>query len=249
MENVSLVGLSKQVALRRELDIVANNVANMNTTGFKADDIIFNEYLSDAARENSFAKGNDRKVSFVWDRATWYNTDQGELQPTGNPLDVALTGDGMFVVDTGKGERYTRNGSFQINSENQLVNNQGLQIMGEAGPIVLQKSDKNVVIASDGTVSAEGGNRGRLRIVKSDSPKDFVKDGENLYSLRDERTAQPAGRDATISQGFLEKSNVRAVEQMSRLIQVTRAYADLASMLDRLDSSRKERLKDLSNVT
>jgi flagellar basal-body rod protein FlgF len=249
MENISLVGLSKQVALRRELDIVANNVANMNTTGFKADDIIFNEYLSDAAQENSFLKGNDRKVSFVWDRATWFNTSQGEIQPTGNPLDVALTGDGMFVVDTGKGERYTRNGSFQINAENQLVNNQGHQIMGESGPIAFQKSDRNIVIARDGTVSAEGGNRGRLRIVKSDSPKDFIKDGENLFTLRDERTAQPSRNDVVVSQGFLEKSNVRAVEQMSRLIQVTRAYADLASMLDRLDSTRKETLKDLSAVS
>ncbi len=247
MENTSLIGLSRQVALRRELEVIANNVANMNTTGFKGDDIIFNEYVSDAAREDTFRPGNDRKISFVWDRATWYNTTQGELSATGNPLDVALNGTGMFVIDAEKGERYTRNGAFQINAQGRLVNNQGRDVMGLAGPIVFQPTDTNIMISRDGTVSTSNGNRGRLRIVDVENQRDFIKDGENLFRVDDGRAVQPATRPS-VYQGFVEKSNVKAVQQISRMIEVTRAYADLASMLERLDQKSKDTLKELSGV-
>ena len=125
MENASLVGLSRQIALQRELDVVANNVANLNTTGFKADNVVFHEHLMPVARANQF-RGGDRQLSFVQDRATWLDLSQGPVQQTGNPLDVAMSDNAFLTVQTPRGERYTRNGALQINSAGQLVTSEGL---------------------------------------------------------------------------------------------------------------------------
>ena len=108
MQNAILVGLSRQVALGREIDVVANNIANINTTGYKADGSIFEEYLASAARTE---KSNGR-VSFVRDRGTWHNLTAGSIERTGNPLNVAIDGKAFLVVQTARGERYTRNGSL-----------------------------------------------------------------------------------------------------------------------------------------
>ena len=124
MENTLLIGLSRQIALQRELDVVANNVANMNTTGYKADGAIFEEYLMPQAQAAGF-QGADRRVSYVQDRATWRDFGAGPIRPTGNPLDVAIYGDAFFVVQTPRGERYTRNGAFQINAQGELVTSAG----------------------------------------------------------------------------------------------------------------------------
>ena len=136
------------------------------------------------AREENFQRGNDRRISFVWDRATWNNLSQGDLHPTGNPLDVAIGGKGYFSVQTPAGERLTRNGAFQIDSQYRLVNNQGQPVLGESGPIVLEPTDTDITIAADGTISApKGGLRGRLRISDVAGPKDLKKEGDNLFSL------------------------------------------------------------------
>src|SRR6266705_454304 len=137
MENTLLIGLSRQVALRRELDVVANNIANLNTTGFKADGNIFEEYVMPVARDGGFPAA-DRRLSFVQDRATWLDLGQGPVQQTGNPLDVALDGPGFLAVHTPRGERYTRNGALQINATGELVTAEGYRVLGDAGPIVFQ---------------------------------------------------------------------------------------------------------------
>src|SRR6185295_19128609 len=115
MENASLVGLSRQIALQRELDVVANNIANLNTTGFKADNVVFQEHLMPAARANQFAAA-DRQLSFVQDRATWLDLSQGPVLQTGNPLDVSISGNAFLTIQTPRGERYTRNGALQFNN-------------------------------------------------------------------------------------------------------------------------------------
>src|SRR4030095_11159615 len=103
MENASLVGLSRQIALQRELDVVANNVANLNTGGYKADNVVFHEHLMPVARANQF-RGADRQLSFVQDRATWLDLTQGPVQQTGNPLDVALNDNAFLTVQTPRGD-------------------------------------------------------------------------------------------------------------------------------------------------
>src|SRR4029079_13841240 len=116
MENASLVGLSRQVALQRQLDVVANNIANLNTTGYKSDNTVFHEFLMPGVRASAF-RGADQRVSFVHDRATWTAFTLGPVESTRNPLDVAIGGDAFLTVQTPRGERYTRNGALQINAQ------------------------------------------------------------------------------------------------------------------------------------
>jgi len=129
MENAGLIGLSRQMALRRELDVIANNIANLNTTGFKADGNVFQEYLMPVARSDRFT-GADRRLSFVLDRATWHDHGQGPIQQTGNPLDIAIDGKAFLAVQTPRGERYTRNGALQINAQGVIVTRDGHRVAG-----------------------------------------------------------------------------------------------------------------------
>ena len=252
MENASLVGLSRQIALQRELDVVANNVANLNTTGFKADNVVFHEHLMPVARANAF-RGIDRQVSFVQDRATWLDLSQGPLQQTGNPLDVSVSGSAFLTVQTPRGERYTRNGALQINSQGQLVTSEGLQVIGQSGPIVFQPNDRDISIGLDGTVSVrEGTNttdsqRGKLRLVRFDQPQRLQKDGTSTYTAP--AGVQPdAAPTARVTQGVIEKSNVHGVTEMTRMIEVTRTYTQLASMLQQQSEMRRTAIEKLAEV-
>jgi flagellar hook-basal body protein len=135
MENALLIGLSRQAILERQLDVVANNVANVNTAGFKADRSLFEEFLKSGAHEDNFL-GKDRSVSYVQDRGTFHDFSQGGVEQTKNPLDVAVDGSGFLVVQTAAGERYTRDGGLQLNNTGQLVTVSGNPVLGASGPIV-----------------------------------------------------------------------------------------------------------------
>jgi len=249
MQNALLIGLSRQVALSRELDVVANNIANMNTTGFKADGSLFEEYL------NSAARAADTRVSFVRDRATWIDMSAGAIERTGNALDVAINGDGFFAVQTQRGVRYTRNGSFQINPSGQLVTAQGDPVLGDGGPITFQPTDRQISISPDGTISVREGNskadsqRGKLRLVSFANPRQLQKDGNGTFNYAG-NDAPVEAKTATIAQGSLEKSNVRAVVEMSRMIEITRSYTQIAAMLQQqsdLGQSSIDKLADVPN--
>ena len=252
MENASLVGLSRQVALQRELDVVANNIANINTTGFKADNVVFHEFLMPGAQANQFA-GNDRRVSFVQDRATWLDLSQGPVEHTGNPLDVAISGNAFLTVQTPRGERYTRNGALQVNAQGQLVTSEGLQVIGQNGPIVFQPNDRDISIGIDGLISVrEGQNttdsqRGKLKLASFDQPQRLQKDGTSTYMAPAGVTAQ-AAPNARVTQGVVEKSNVKSVMEMTRMIEVTRAYTQIASMLQSQSDTRKSAIDKLAEV-
>ena len=124
MQNALLIGLSRQTILERQLDVVSNNIANVNTTGFKADSSLFEEYLMSGAHEDNFV-GSDRRVSYVQDRGTFRDFSQGAPEQTKNPLDIAIDGGGFLVVQTPAGERYTRDGGLAINNQGQLVTASG----------------------------------------------------------------------------------------------------------------------------
>ena len=252
MENASLVGLSRQIALQRELDVVANNIANINTTGFKADNVVFQEFLMPGAQANQFA-GNDRRVSFVQDRATWLDLSQGPVEHTGNPLDVAISGNAFLTVQTPRGERYTRNGALQVNAQGQLVTSEGLAVIGQNGPIVFQPNDRDISIGVDGLISVrEGQNttdsqRGKLKLASFDQQQRLQKDATSTYMAPAGVTPQvPA--DARVTQGAVEKSNVKSVLEMTRMIEVTRAYTQIASMLQSQSDTRKSAIDKLAEV-
>ena len=250
MENILLVGLSRQVALSREMDVVANNIANINTTGYKADGSLFAEYLSSNARTGDNGSG---RISFVQDSGIWHDMSQGAVERTGNPLDVAIDGQGFLVVRTPNGERYTRNGSLQINAQGQLVTGDGNQVMGDGGPVAFQPNDRQVSISRDGTISVRQGNskvdsvRGRLRLVDFPDPKQLQKEGGGIFSATDGGTPQ-AAKSAAIVQGALEKSNVRGVVEMSRMIEITRTYAQVASLMQQQGDMSTQAIDKLADV-
>jgi flagellar basal-body rod protein FlgF len=251
MENALLIGLSRQMVLERQVDVVANNVANVNTNGFKTDQSLFQEYLKTGAHEDNFL-GKDRSVSYVLDSGTYRDFSQGALQSTSNPLDVAIDGAGFLAVQTAAGERYTRDGSLHINSQGQLVTVTGDPVLGTGGPIVLQPTDHDVSISPDGTVTVLDGLartdsiRGKLRLVSFADPQQLLKEGSNLYSAA-AGAAQPDVR-STVQQGFIEKSNVNAVAQMSTLIEVNRAYSQIAALLLQQSDLHKSAIQQLADV-
>jgi flagellar basal-body rod protein FlgF/flagellar basal-body rod protein FlgG len=252
MENTLLIGLSRQMVLERQMDVVANNVANVNTSGYKADRQLFQEFLMPGAHEDNFV-GRDRRLSYVQDRATFHDFSQGAAEQTRNPLDVAIDGGGFLVVQTPGGERYTRDGGLQINNQGQLVTVSGHPVLGSSGPIVFQPTDKDITIAADGNVTVlEGVNRidsvrGKLRLVSFTQAQKLVKQGGNLYSAGDGGAAQPDAI-SKLRQGFIEKSNVNSVVEMSRMIEVTRTYTQISAMLQQQGDLRKSTLEKLADV-
>lgn len=252
MQNTLLIGLSRQVALGRQLDVIANNIANLNTTGFKADGALFEAYISPNARAGDLS-GSDGQVNFVRDRATWVDWSQGTLERTGNPLDLAIEGQGFLVVDTASGERYTRNGALKINAQGQLVTGAGDPVLGANGPIVFQRTDRGITISKDGTISVRtaGNNaelaRGRLRLVSFANNAQLRKDGNSYYAAAEGVTPDPDTRSA-ILQGAVEKSNISAVLEMTHMIEVTRSYAQTAAILAQQSDMQSTAIDKLAAV-
>jgi flagellar basal-body rod protein FlgF len=245
MENALLVGLSRQMALARELDVIANNVANIGTTGFKARSLKFEEYLMPKASADAFPTV-DKSVSFVVDKGTGLDFTAGAVERTGNPLDVAIRGDNLLTVRTPQGERYTRNGSLQINARGELVTSDGYPVVGDAGPITFTGTEKFTAIGPDGTVSTNDGPKGRLKLVSVPNPRLLNNDGANLYAT--EAPLPPAGREVRIETGAIERSNVKPIVEMSRLIEVNRSYASVASMIQKTDELRRSAIERLASV-
>jgi flagellar basal-body rod protein FlgF len=251
MQNALLIGLSRQTILERQLDVIANNVANVNTAGYKADNSLFEEHLTSGAHEDNFV-GSDRRVSYVQDRGTFRDFTQGAVEQTKNPLDVAIDGSAFLVVQTAAGERYTRDGGMQLNNVGQLVTVAGNPVLGTGGPIVFQPTDHDINVTPDGTITVVEGNgrtdsiRGKLRLVNFPDAQKLLKEGLNLYSAG-EGGAQPDIK-STVRQGFIEKSNVNAVAEMSRMIEVSRAYTQIATLLQQQSDLHKNAIQQLADV-
>jgi flagellar basal-body rod protein FlgF len=251
MENTLLVGLSRQMVLERQLDVVANNVANVNTTGFKAERMLFEEYLNSGAHEDNFQRP-DRRVSYVQDRGTFHDLKQGAFEATSNPLDVAIDGDGFLVVQTPGGERYTRDGNLHLNDKGQIVTGSGDAVLGTSGPITLQQTDHDVNIGFDGTVTVLEGLsttdsiRGKLRVVNFADAQKLLKDGGNLFSA--DGTAAAPDTKSVLQQRYIEKSNVNAVAEMGRMMEVTRSYQQIATLLQQQSDLHKNAIDKLAEV-
>jgi flagellar basal-body rod protein FlgF len=253
MENALLVGLSRQMALTHELDVIANNIANLETTGYKADNALFSEYLMPRASDQAFS-GRDRRIDFVQDRASWVDLSPGSIQRTGNPFDIAIDGPGYLAVQTPRGLRYTRAGGLSINATGQLVTPDGYQVQGDSGPITFQTNDHDVVISASGIVTVREGTapgdspRGKIQIVSFDRPQLLKKDGESVFMAPNGVNPGPASPNTRIVQGAIEKSNVNGVAAMARLIEITRSYTDIANILQQQSDQRRNALSQLSQT-
>ena len=252
MENTSLIGLSRQTTLERQLEVIANNLANVNTNGFKADHMLFEEYLASGAHEDNF-RGADRRVSYVQDRGTFRDLTEGGLQQTSNPLDVAIAGGGFLAVQSAGGERYTRDGNLHLNNVGQLVTASGDAVLGTSGPIVFQPTDHDINISPDGTITVLEGAartdsiRGKLRVVSFADAQKLLKQGNNLYAAGEGVAAQQDTK-SMVRQGYIEKSNVSSVIEMSRMVEVNRTYANIASILSQQADLHKSAIQQLADV-
>jgi flagellar basal-body rod protein FlgF len=223
MENSLTIALARQTVLTRQMDVIATNLANVNTAGFKAEQIIFTEQIQETAEGEFISIVHD--VSFTRDLA------EGPLTGTNAPLDLAIHGRGYFVVDTPDGTRYTRHGVFQVNADRQIVTTEGNTILNTAGaPITIPEGTANLVVARDGTVSADTQEIGKVQIVRFADEQALVKIGSGLYDA-ETQTAEPT-TESEILQGTVENSNVSGVTEITRMIDTVRAYQAAAKLVD-----------------
>lgn len=257
---------AKRIDLR--LDVLANNLANANTTGFKEDRVSFDSYLTDVGPERfplpndsfmglrgpgdvpfpySNPASNAYRMTYPKATETVMDTSQGALQETGNSLDVAIEGEGYFVLETPEGRRYTRDGSFETNAVGELVNHEGFRVLGD-GDAPLLIGNRPVTIARDGTISnVEGGNLGRLQRVGL-PPEQMTKAGKNLFSAPQEAEQAVENNVGGIAQGYLEGSNVSAVVTMTRMIESHRAFNNYMQMIRALDDLDNKAANDVGRL-
>ena len=243
MDNVSLLSLSYQLAAFRSMDVIANNIANATTPGYKRESAKFEE-LVQQVKPSETQKGS-RTLSFVKDAGVLRDLSGGRLENTGARYDVAINGDGYFAVQTAAGERYTRNGHFTLNADGNIVTESGNPVLGDGGPITITPDDGDVAIGADGTVSGKNGQIGKMRLVDFADSRRLQKQGDSLYTTT--QTANPAP-NAVLAQGMLEGSNVQPVVEISRMIEVMRSYEATSSLEKSAADMKRQAIQKLGTV-
>jgi flagellar basal-body rod protein FlgF len=229
VDNTLLLSLSNQMVTQRTMEVIANNIANMNTTGFKRSSPVFEEYLVDIERSTETGSRHDQ-LSFVRDAMAVSDMTNGELVTTGNTLDLAVEGDGFFAVSTPAGERYTRNGNFGRDDNGRLVTSSGNPVLDEGGAeIVFSPEETQIRIARDGTISTELGDRGRIGVVRFSNVQDMKTIGDSLWQT--DQTPEVA-QGNIVQQHMLEQSNVHPVVEMVRMVETLRSYQSSTELLN-----------------
>ena len=245
MENALLISLSRQMALQRRMDVLANNMANVNTAGFKSDSLMFEEYVMPVARMSDHS-GSQARLSYVQDVAVFRDFGEGTAEQTGAELDVAISGDGWLVVQTPNGDRYTRNGQLKLDAGGQLVTQDGFPVLGQGGPMTFTVDETGIEIARDGTISTSQGAKDQLRVVSFENNNQLKKEGSTLFST----AATPTTADnAEVMQGMVEKSNVQPVIALTRIIETVRAYTAVTRTLQQTHDLRRDAIERLGSTT
>jgi flagellar basal-body rod protein FlgF len=228
MDNALYVGLSRQMVLRREMDIVANNIANSDTTGFKVESLM----EKTDPEEPAFTLQGPRPVKFVASDGVLRDFGQGALRRTDAPLDLAIEGQGFFQVSSPNGPRFTRDGRLRLDDTGRLVTENGLPVMDDGGgEITLDPSKGQLTVAEDGTVSQGTTRIAKLGVFTFPTLGTLEKVGDNLYQNTSNQQPQAAST-ARVRQGMLEGSNVQPILEITRMIEVSRAYEQMAKIMD-----------------
>ena len=224
MDATGYVTLSRQSGLMREMQVVANNIANLSTTGFRREGVVFAEHVvATGGPSLSMAHAHGRMI----------DPAQGTLTTTGGPLDLAIEGEGYFLVGTPEGERLTRAGAFALGPEGDLLTAEGHPVLDAGGaPVNLPADAGPVTISPDGTIGTPLGPVGQLGLVRPVDPLGMRHQVGTLFEAPGGFEPAPEGR---VMQGFLESSNVDPVREIARMIEVQRAYELGQSFLDRED--------------
>ncbi len=233
METAGYTALSRQSGLMREMQVIANNIANANTTGYRQEGVIFSEYVSegDGLPGVAMAAGRVGTTSFA----------QGGLEMTGGLYDLAIEGEGFFLVEAPEGQRLTRAGAFSPSAEGTLVTPDGYPVLDEGGaPIFVPPQAIDLAVARDGTLSSEGRAIGQVGIVRPIDPLMVTREGSQLF--RSDAGFEPV-ESPRVMQGFVEESNVNPILQVARMVEVQRAYELGQSFMEREDDRIRTAMK------
>jgi flagellar basal-body rod protein FlgF len=239
MNTVSSVALSRLAAQQRVMDVIAGNLANANTPGFKAGRVQFSDWLT--RERGTDAPHGDRTIAYTQDRATWREQRVGTLTHTGNPFDLGITSEGFFTVRTANGPRMTRDGRFGLMPDGTLSDSAGSAVLDNNGqPIVLAQTDTQIAIAGDGTVSSENGQLGKIGVVAPTDPMQLTAEGNTQF-----RSGSPTAPVTSpgLVQGSIEDSNVQPMLEMTRMIDGERQF-QFISQLIQAESDRQQAVID-----
>jgi flagellar basal-body rod protein FlgF len=247
MNNALYVGLSRQMTLKREMDVIANNISNSDTTGFKVESLMLREDVQQPPLNLSTGSQPPEKITFVHEAGVSRDFTQGALRQTGATFDLGLQGDGFFQVQTPNGARFTRDGRFALNAQRQLVDVAGDQVLSNGGqPIVIDPTKAPPQIARDGTISQEGQILGKVGVFRFADSSQLAKEGNGLFNAAGQAPA--VDTKTMIEQGMLENANVDAIQQMTRMIAVSRAYEQVSSMMDQTSATSDQSIQRLGRV-
>ncbi|MGB9154580.1 MAG: flagellar basal-body rod protein FlgF [Alphaproteobacteria bacterium] len=248
MAVTGLVLLSSQMALQRSVDIIANNIANSSTTGFKREGIAF-----DTALKHAGGGGAMGSTSYVYDKATYRDSSPGTISTTGNPLDFAIQGPGYFQIQTPQGVQYTRDGAFRTNAQGQLVTSTGMPVLDTAQqPIAFPDDAKNITISGDGFVTAQSGTGATRAQLGKISVVTFADDQQVVPAGGDLLTTTQAPIPVTTNplvQGAIEESNVKPISEITDLIAVQRAYEQSTNIVGNDNTRLTNAINVLSQVS
>lgn len=228
-------------ARMESLDLIANNVANASTGGYKADREFYSLYVAAEASDE------DGLGSMPVIERHWTDHAQGLLHSTGNPLDVALDGKGFFAVNGPSGPLYTRNGSFRLSSDGRLTTQDGLAVRGDRGGAIMLDGTRNIQISSNGTVTQDGNVIGQLELSDFTSTEGLVKQGANYFKISDPNL-KPGSASATLAQGQLESSNTGSAEAAVRLVTVLRQFEMLQKAVTLGADMSKRAVEEVAKV-
>jgi flagellar basal-body rod protein FlgG len=241
------------LACEKRLEILSNNLANVGTTGYKKDTAYFEAYLPEDGQVPEIDPGDleSSQAEIFWSKY-YMVTDHsgGPLRQTENSLDLAITGDGFFCVQTPEGVRYTRSGDFTLDSQGVMVTKDGWPVLGEGGAMTVDSlgggpHKSQFTVDEKGGVYVDGTRIDRLRIADFENRNQLMKAGANLFApVDDTAVEQPAG-DYRVSQGYLELSNVDAVQMMTELIEVLRGYESYQKVIQSIDETNSQAINDV----
>ena len=240
MQESSYSAVFGALTQQHRLDTIANNLANVNTTGFKGDKLSFRDtfrrYAHDLLDPNTtlrdkvpWPQGNVLAQPRISEQVI--DLSQGAMKSTGNPLDLAIAGDGFFRVQTPEGEFLTRQGVYHRSSEGFIVDGHGNQLLGEGGPLQIPEGG-DILIDAEGQVTVGGEAIDVISLVRVEDPRDLEKIGHSLLRMKDGAQAQPVpDEESTVEQGFLEAANVEVVSEMVNMIEALRAFEAYQKMI------------------
>jgi flagellar basal-body rod protein FlgF len=245
MNSGMYAAVSGNVAAMQRMDVITNNLANINTAGYKKDRMVFDSMLN-SANNPTLPAGTMTDGPVLAGYTVETDFSQGPVKQTGNPLDLSLDGDGFFVVNTPEGKAYTRQGNFHMGSNNRLVTADGYELQGNGGPITIKGG--KVDINAKGEVFVDGQQAGTIGIVDFPRPYQLQKIGSALFVPSAPGEAGQPAANTRINQGSMEGSNVQPLLEMVTLIANTRYYEQCVKTVQSYDQMAAKAANDLGKV-